>query len=648
MKKKWMKILLIINMFLCLFGVHEFASKSSTISQAANTKTIYAEITYFSGDSNYKWYDYYLWAWGNGTAGTDYKGTLVSGTDNLYVFNINPDHNSILFHKGIGAWNGANKTDDRTDFGNINYFVVKPRLYSNEKLYFDTTAEKCVESQERNNIYFDLTNVGWTNPNIYLWTDGTKLNNSWPGVKLSTIASKIGNTNLYKATTFTGIYTHLIINDGGSSQTVNFQISSLDNNNHNCCIVESETVWDDTEKKYKNKTGSKQVYEIVADVEGNTTTAYVSTIPELTTNINPSKNYHSFSGWYTASGTTPVTTLSTSLFPNFSGKLYARFVRIQQILTIIDDELTSKYNVNQGSTIQENISSISPRGKEGHTFKHWSTSSTGTEVNGSTLILNDITLYAVYEKIKYNVTYHYGRTESQSSSQLLDYGTNILLNVPRDAHENGYKISWYFDQGFVNEVTSSSTVNGILDIYAKYTKINYKTIYLDLTEFTGWTFSNSYFDMYYSSTEKVSETYSSILTKGEIVDVGNKFYRFKIDEIYSSFVIRTSDKSKQSEKISLLTDSTSGQKTKYIRITNSTRIGTPSDGSDANGKTLYKIKTENKLGNLLKTQTANISGDLDMYRFTMGATDSSKLYGFEFVFINDSSSVIRYWNFSND
>lgn len=708
MKGKWTKILLIINMFLCLFGVQCF-SNSNYESVSAMPNTIYAEI---NGAS---WTTVKMHAWdSNGSA--DYTGIKVTnagGKTNLYKFTgVNTAYQSLLFYNG--SWGGANQTADYNTVSNNNYFIVGPNKTSEGKFAYGG-AYSGVSFFTQNNVYFDLrdSNVNWgSNTNIYLWKDSTEINNSWPGVKVTSLptVSTIENS-LYKVSTFTGPFTHILI-DNGSSQTDNFKLSELGSNN--CYKVVK-----DSSATNGYKIIAKKLFKVSANDTTTTKTHYVSLLSDIPT---PSKPNYTFKGWFTSlTGGTQVTSLSSDC------TIYAQFEHSNCNLTISDNGSNIIKSVKYNSTIQSLIDNgtLSSKGKTGYTFSHWSLSDNGTKMDYSTTVTTDMKVYAVYTINQYTVSfvsneetisskvYNYGQTievpenptkpstadkvytfdkwigsdsstltggqtitatknitytahftdsartydiiyhyNGTSKTINLAYGSGIIANAPADAKINGKKISWYFDETFTIPVTGDSVVDSQRSVYAKYVDLTYASVYIDYSEFTTWSYAVSHFYVY-SSTSDVNNTWpgktASTFDCGSITSLGNNIYQIKLDETYDNIIINNgvSVNGKQIVDISLAPNA-NGERIKYVKLTDSTRKGTIEDGESVVGRDLNLIKTETNLDNLLKTQKAPISGTDDMYRFTFGVNDTNK-YGLSFIFItSDNKSTIRYWNFSTD
>ncbi len=109
---------------------------------------------------------------------------------------------------------------------------------------------------------------------------------------------------------------------------------------------------------------------------------------------------HNFIGWTTDEAGQNAYDFTTPIKGN--KKLYAQYT-LQDRLFIFNDEnrITNK-TVDYGST----VTPIASQGKEGHTFKYWSLSLTGTPFDFATKIYETTTVYAVYEKNQYDVIFN--------------------------------------------------------------------------------------------------------------------------------------------------------------------------------------------------------------------------------------------------
>ncbi|MBQ8293052.1 MAG: InlB B-repeat-containing protein [Bacilli bacterium] len=126
-------------------------------------------------------------------------------------------------------------------------------------------------------------------------------------------------------------------------------------------------------------------------------------------------------------------------------------------------------DIEKGSTV--NLPNIE---KTGYVFKGWFTSKkfiSGTEVTSDTKIGKDITVYAKWEALKYNISIDLagGKMESvyQDGKNLVDYGTEFELPMPT---KEGYLFEgWYINNQLIEETI---VINQDLDIVSKWIDIS--------------------------------------------------------------------------------------------------------------------------------------------------------------------------------
>lgn len=160
----------------------------------------------------------------------------------------------------------------------------------------------------------------------------------------------------------------------------------------------------------------------------------------------PTKTGHTFKGWGISESATDVTyAAGVSYTENSEITLYAIWE---------PNTYTVRYNANSGIGAPENqtkvygqtlvLSSIEPT-RTGYTFKGWATSSSGSVAYqpGDDYTNNSaVTLYAVWEIIKYTITYKANHGCNAPEAQIKEYGQTITITdgVPFKA---GYKfLGW--------------------------------------------------------------------------------------------------------------------------------------------------------------------------------------------------------------
>ena len=185
--------------------------------------------------------------------------------------------------------------------------------------------------------------------------------------------------------------------------------------------------------------------------------SYGSTYGSLAT---PTKSYHTFQGWYTASSGGSKVTSSTTMNTAADHTLYAHWSR---------DTIKVTFNNNGGygnvpSKSYEVGSSYGslpagPTPPAGYSFVGWYTASSGGSqiTNSTSVTYGDKTFYAHYSPITYTVSFN-SNGGSSVSSKSVTYGTSYgTLPTPS---RNGYTFAgWYTAASGGTQITSSSTMN---------------------------------------------------------------------------------------------------------------------------------------------------------------------------------------------
>ena len=190
-------------------------------------------------------------------------------------------------------------------------------------------------------------------------------------------------------------------------------------------------------------------------------------------NTVPSRTGYTFKGWSTSSSATSASYSGGSTITISSNTtLYA----VWQIITY-----TVSYNANGGSGapsaqtktygVDLTLSSTKPS-RTGYTFLGWSTSSTATSAtyaSGGKYTANaDATLYAVWQKITYTVSYNANGGSGAPSAQTKTYGVDLTLSstIPT---RSGYD--------FLGWATSASATSAAYSAGGKYTANAAVTLY---------------------------------------------------------------------------------------------------------------------------------------------------------------------------
>ena len=180
---------------------------------------------------------------------------------------------------------------------------------------------------------------------------------------------------------------------------------------------------------------------------------------------DPIKEGYTFTGWYNENNQKvnhPITvTKNITLYSKYEINTYKVSYYNEGTKYIEDQKINYKENA-----LKPNIDPS----KIGYTFKYWSIKENGEEYEFSTKITKDITLYAVYEKNKYTVTYINEGVEYHK--EILEYGS-VVTSI-QDPIKEGYTFTgWYNENN--QKVNHPITVTKNITLYSKY-EINVYTV----------------------------------------------------------------------------------------------------------------------------------------------------------------------------
>ena len=200
----------------------------------------------------------------------------------------------------------------------------------------------------------------------------------------------------------------------------------------------------------------------------------------LTSSV-PTRTGYIFKGWATSSGSTAVAYAAGASYKgNANITLYAVWQSTSIAIsydsnggTGSPDDQTKAYGVDI------KLSSVKPT-RHGHNFKGWATSSGGTTVayqpgqnyTGN----NNLSLYAVWETIKYTVHYDANGGTGAPANQTKEYGKTVTLSTAKPKRDNYEFLGWSTTANGQTKYGDSIYVdNANLNLYAiwrnKATKI---------------------------------------------------------------------------------------------------------------------------------------------------------------------------------
>ena len=186
----------------------------------------------------------------------------------------------------------------------------------------------------------------------------------------------------------------------------------------------------------KGSTGNKEykanftinTYTISYNLDGgeaSNPTEYTVETDSITLN-NPEKTGYTFTGWTGSNGEEPQKTVKIEKGSTGNKEFNAVF-KINVYDVVFNDEgETTTTNVEYNKKAE----AITPLGKKGYEFKHWSLSENGEAYDFNTPITKDIELYAVYEIVTYSITYNLDGGEASNPTEYTVETDSITLNNP--------------------------------------------------------------------------------------------------------------------------------------------------------------------------------------------------------------------------
>jgi len=202
----------------------------------------------------------------------------------------------------------------------------------------------------------------------------------------------------------------------------------------------------------------------------------------------PTRSGYTFKGWSTSSTATSATySAGGSFTTNANTTLYAVWQKNAATT------YTVSYNANGGSgapasqTKTQNVtltlSSTKPT-RTGYTFKGWSTSSTATTASysagGSYTNNASVTLYAVWAKNTYTVSYNANGGSGAPASQTKTYGTALTLSSTKPTRTGHTFLGWSTSSTATSATYSaggSYTTNASATLYAVWSANTYTVSY---------------------------------------------------------------------------------------------------------------------------------------------------------------------------
>lgn len=192
----------VISLFLVVMLVVT-ALITSTMSVSAvtveeSTASAGGNVVYFQNTDNWSSVKIHYWGGSNQTTWPGNDMTLVSGTTDIYSYEIPAGHTGIVFNNNAGTQTGDLTVADGT--GKV--YVWSSRTWqpytgptdpTDPTTSDDTTptTPTTPPTPGENVVYFKNTK-GWSNVNAYMWVNGTEDNNAkWPGQAMTNLGDDI-------------------------------------------------------------------------------------------------------------------------------------------------------------------------------------------------------------------------------------------------------------------------------------------------------------------------------------------------------------------------------------------------------------------------------------------------------------------------
>ena len=184
---------------------------------------------------------------------------------------------------------------------------------------------------------------------------------------------------------------------------------------------------------------------------------------------DPFKTGYTFIGWYNENEEKVeypiIVTKDITLHSKYEINKYKVSFYNEGVKYIEDENINYKEKAVKPSDNPE---------KEGYTFKYWSTKENGEEYNFNAEIIEDITLYAVYEINTYKVVFK-NYDGSVIQEETLDYGSTPVYKKEKPTREKTEEYTYEF-KSWDKEITKVTSNQEYIATY-KETKNQYKIIF---------------------------------------------------------------------------------------------------------------------------------------------------------------------------
>ncbi|TXG34449.1 LPXTG cell wall anchor domain-containing protein, partial [Listeria monocytogenes] len=220
---------------------------------------------------------------------------------------------------------------------------------------------------------------------------------------------------------------------------------------------------------------SVNTYQAAFDVDGTTYTEETVTYQSLLTEpVEPTKADHTFIGWYDAKTGGNKWDFSTDRMPARDITLYAQFSANSYQVTFDMDGTTTEETVAYQGLLTEPTAPT----KEGYTFTGWYDAKTGGnkwDFSTDTMPAHDLTLYAQFSAISYQVSFEVNGTITEESVAYQE-----LLTEPEAPTKEGYTFTGWYDAetgGNKWDFSTDTMPAHDLTLYAQFSMNSYKTTF---------------------------------------------------------------------------------------------------------------------------------------------------------------------------
>ncbi len=194
-------------------------------------------------------------------------------------------------------------------------------------------------------------------------------------------------------------------------------------------------------------------------------------------------------------------------------------------ITFINNGNTVKCSQNEG----DNIASVSEPVKEGYTFKGWylSEDGSGEAFDVNTLIYEDITLYAIFEKVEVKYTVSFDIDGTKNTIEVIE---NNKVSKPVDPEKQGYVFKgWYENVTDESSFDFDNLITSNITLYAVFEKVEINDAYGSYEEGLYIKFSDTSLNNVSVSYKKVKDdTYTKVDSELIRLDKDNLLVRADI------------------------------------------------------------------------------------------------------------------------